>query len=444
MDDSWPEIDLHTCEEERPSAKNTHPSSAETLVKNCHRLEELSSDFSPFLDQAVCIALLTQDERVGSLSAGSWVAGVPVPKAADVTLKKQEWNSDRLFSRMSKAWATEVLRSSRVDPYKIALSLNGRNRGYLEADALRKFISQANSVEDFLECISDLRDRKLDVPLGWMWQLRGKRSSYVKDCAQLDTSSTAAQDIKDVERDCIEINGSLMLCSKLGYDATVDTISKAISSIIVSGMGLELVPFASEEISKKLLQCANRTTSGGDAFEVLDLIACPKPSLNSNNRSFRAMACAVNEAAKPISLTVDTGVFRCALQPFESSHTGSSEWGGGANRGERRSDSGRNEGTDSVLTDWLEYGLRVVVRCDTRYALADAELVGSDTQGGGVFAEAGLRYERHFALSCATLSKMCVGQSTDSLTCQSPSLLKRLIGQELRCAQGKILVGFDA
>ena len=182
----------------------------------------------------------------------------------------------------------------------------------------------------------------------------------------MDTARTAAQDVKDVERDCIELNGTLLLCSKLGYAATVDKIATEVEVAVRSATSLVLGAEAAREISRKVLQCANRTTSGGDAFEVLDTVACPRGSssnvfssgtrdeVEAEESSFGGvMACAVNEAARPISLSIDTGLFRCSLLGVETGNQGASADGhvGGSSGDGGPSGSHHYEGDTDTKAD---------------------------------------------------------------------------------------------
>ena len=296
----------------------------------------------------------------------------------------------------------------------------------------------------------------------------------------MDTARTAAQDVKDVERDCIELNGTLLLCSKLGYAATVDTIAAEVEKAVSSATSLALGAEAAREISRKVLQCANRTTSGGDAFEVLDAVACPRGAAmggaeqQGGEEPFGVMACAVNEAARPISLRIDTGVFRCTLRGVETGDEGASVGGGsgGGGSGVGRasggvSGSGNNgDGTGGSNVDWLEYGLRVVARCDTRYALSSTAAAAAAAGGAGSgipsFTAAALRYERHFAMPCAALAELCGrggdgeaaaggggggGQAEAMLAATAvaaDATIAQRVAHGLRCSAGKVVVEFVA
>ena len=69
-------------------------------------------------------------------------------------------------------------------------------------------------------------------------------------------STNNYQDIKDIQRDSVSVNGEMYQGSQVGYDKIVNSIAKRIKS--TSDV---------EEIAKRALSIANRTFSGGIAFD---------------------------------------------------------------------------------------------------------------------------------------------------------------------------------
>jgi hypothetical protein len=69
-------------------------------------------------------------------------------------------------------------------------------------------------------------------------------------------STNNYQDIRDIQRDSVSVNGEMYLGSQVGYDKIVNSIAKRIKS--TSDV---------EEIAKRALSIANRTFSGGIAFD---------------------------------------------------------------------------------------------------------------------------------------------------------------------------------
>jgi hypothetical protein len=70
------------------------------------------------------------------------------------------------------------------------------------------------------------------------------------------TNEYFSQDVKDIQRDTLSVNGEKLIGSEVGYDKIVIAIAKWIKSTVDV-----------EEIAKTALSVANRTFSGGIAFD---------------------------------------------------------------------------------------------------------------------------------------------------------------------------------
>lgn len=99
------------------------------------------------------------------------------------------------------------------------------------------------------------------------------------------------QDLKDIQRDSVCINGSTLLGANVGYDNIVKTLEASL-------------PSNSEELAKSILSIGNRTFSGGVAFDkVLSVLRSDEVVLVSP----------VSSDAEPIDVVVlkDRVLIRC-------------------------------------------------------------------------------------------------------------------------------------
>lgn len=98
-------------------------------------------------------------------------------------------------------------------------------------------------------------------------------------------SSTQTQDMKDIQRDSVVVNGKLLRGADMGYQKIVNMIAKEIVCDSVDA----------EEIAQKALSVANRTFSGGIAFDnVLKIFAADE----------LVLVVPVSAEAEPLDITV--------------------------------------------------------------------------------------------------------------------------------------------
>jgi len=154
------------------------------------------------------------------------------------------------------------------------------------------------------------------VPLsGYLSQLPTLGSHVELPVFSSATSPTSAKDgsthqqVRDVERDTFLINGQLLQGSSVGFSGVLQACVEAASGAIKLEAASTTAPATHAGLSAAMAQClriANRTSSGGDAFEAaLHFLGLPvPPSLAS---------------ALPLVLTADS---TCRAPPVELSISG--------------------------------------------------------------------------------------------------------------------------
>lgn len=114
-------------------------------------------------------------------------------------------------------------------------------------------------------------------------------------------SDTRHQDTKDIERDAVYIGKDSHLIlhgSSVGYDGIV----KAICAEVAEQCAVHSDHEAIRKFSRSLLNAANRTTSGGDAFETIERFVRPVHLVFVAPDSTAPL--------EPIRIYCDTGLFR--------------------------------------------------------------------------------------------------------------------------------------
>lgn len=94
--------------------------------------------------------------------------------------------------------------------------------------------------------------------------------------------SSEHQAMRDVERDVVSVNGEVMSGSARGFDAIVAAILSAFTAARRNLVSDEPARRSAEAararaLAVSLLRIGNRTVSGGDAFEAVALLLCPRP-----------------------------------------------------------------------------------------------------------------------------------------------------------------------
>lgn len=100
------------------------------------------------------------------------------------------------------------------------------------------------------------------------------------------------QDVKDVERDSFIVNGCYVKGAS-GYEVVLTTVADALLDEDAS-----LGPDTAHDMAIQILRLANRTQSGGDAYEaVVKMLGCPA----------LVVIVADSELAPPINITIGVG-----------------------------------------------------------------------------------------------------------------------------------------
>jgi hypothetical protein len=144
---------------------------------------------------------------------------------------------------------------------------------------------------DNLESLAASAD-SLDAYLFLLMTMLGEaRTLEIPQHAPVNDADTRVQDAKDIERDQLLINGALVVGSEAGFDAVVGRLVACLRAIPDVA---EISEEACELFSRVLLNAANRTSSGGDMYDVLE---------RGRPRDF-VMLCPDSSSTKPLRIDI--------------------------------------------------------------------------------------------------------------------------------------------
>jgi hypothetical protein len=176
---------------------------------------------------------------------------------------------------------------------------NAENNEYAHLENIQKSLNGITSWGEYMRNLKAF-ECPIHVPVHWL-----------RKCLNKDATIPAVdvrQDEKDIKRDSVVVNGVLHRGAIEGYHCIIECIlqhlvhkealstsNEVLSVVVNSDRREELKSFAAE-----VLSASNRTESGGDAYDALDLIVKhDEYSLIRPN----------SDAALPISIELSVGAF---------------------------------------------------------------------------------------------------------------------------------------
>jgi hypothetical protein len=167
------------------------------------------------------------------------------------TVERLKLRKEQLSSELSPSSAPGSPSSSR------STKQVGGNYFRLTSDMLEEF-AHASSAKDFVRLMSaHLANHRFLLPSNGRPLLH----------------DTTFQDSKDIERDLVMVNDSLLVGSEAKYEGVVSRVASLAHAVSPD----ELAMVACQRFARALVNAANRTSSGGDVYELLEQVRqnCP-------------------------------------------------------------------------------------------------------------------------------------------------------------------------
>lgn len=198
-----------------------------------------------------------------------------------------------------------------------------------------------SSALDAWNSYSSLRDGSAAEPGDFLARALQKSQRIPLHClsrAPSTATRSSHQARRDIERDSVLVNGVLLSGSKLGYDGVVSAIALAIANAEadakLSAVESPEATVRLHALAASLLLVANRTASGGDAFEAASEMLAGKAD-GAFARSLRAAAgmdcdsvlaappppltlVPDSASAPPLEVDIDAGAFELAPSEFQA------------------------------------------------------------------------------------------------------------------------------
>jgi hypothetical protein len=156
--------------------------------------------------------------------------------SAKLSLMKRKINEFRYNMSMTALHASMMAANSEISPLDFCDGVSA------DID-IQSLPSKALSVEEYVKRFSEMGTVCVSVTTHCL--------------SHMQSFESPTQDMKDIQRDSVVVNGKIFRGAESGYQRIVNEIAKGITDPLIDA----------EEIARKSLSVANRTFSGGIAFD---------------------------------------------------------------------------------------------------------------------------------------------------------------------------------